>query len=175
MSDVSAPSQELAQEAPQDAVSIGENETMALMLVRVAGRWFTLDARLVQEVAVKGAVTRVPTAPRHVLGIAGLRGGLVPVVSLEQMLAVLGPSTSDTAATLPRLVVVRSGEFEVGLVVDEIRGIINAMPPAHAPETGTPGHPTFLWGEFEWQGNLVRMLDVPRLLAAAAERGQGGD
>jgi purine-binding chemotaxis protein CheW len=175
MSDDSAPAPELAQEAPQEAVSLGENEPMALMLIRVAGRWFTLDARLVQEVAVKGAVTRVPTAPRHVLGIAGLRGSLMPVVSLEQMLAAPGPSSLDTAATLPRLVVVQAGEYEIGLVVDEIRGIIHALPPAPAPETGKPGHPSFLVGEFEWQGNLVCMLDVPRLVAAAAERGQGGD
>ena len=168
----SAPSPKLAQEAPQQA---GEDEATALMLMRVAGRWFTIDAHMVQEVAVKGAVTRVPTAPRHVLGIVGLRGGLVPVVSLEQMLAGIGPSTSDAATTLPRLVVVRAGEYEIGLVVDEIRGIIHASPPAHAPETRKPGHPSFLCGEFEWQGNLVCRLDVPRLVAAAVERGQGGD
>ena len=77
----------------------------ALMLVRVGGGWFALDTRMIQEVAVKGAVTRVPTAARHVLGVTSLRGGLVPVISLEQMVGMAGPARAEPATTLPRLVV----------------------------------------------------------------------
>ena len=147
---------------------------VALMLVRVGGGWFALDARTVQEVAVKGAVTRVPTAARHVLGVAGLRGGVLPVVSLEQMIGIVGPAATELATTLPRLVVVRAGDCELALVVDEIRGIIADPPAATTAQASSPGRPSFLRQEFEWQGKLVCVLDVAQLVAAAAGRSQGG-
>jgi chemotaxis signal transduction protein len=151
------------------------NDTVAFMLVRLGGRRFALDTRTVQEVAVKGAVTRVPTAARHVLGVASLRGSLVPVVSLEHMLGVAGPARSEAVTTLPRLVVVRAGEYEVALVVDEICGIVEERPAAFTTKVGSAGRPRFLCEEFAWRGNLVCVLDVPLLVATAAGRSQGGD
>ena len=148
-------------------------ETVALMLVRVGGRWFAIDARMIEEVAVKGAVTRVPTAARHVLGVAGLRGGVVPVISLQQMIGIAGAATTELATTLPRLVVVRAGDCELALVVDEIRGIIADPPAADATQASGAERPSFLRQEFEWQGKLVGVLDVAQL-AAAAGSSQGG-
>ena len=154
---------------------VDEVNTLAFMLVRVGGRRFALDARLIQEVAVKGAVTRVPTAERHVLGVASLRGNLVPVVSLEQMLGVKGPARSDSATALPRLVVVRADEYEIALVVDEICGIVEERPAEFTAKTSSADRPGFLREEFAWQGNLVCVLDVPLLIATAAGRSPRGD
>jgi chemotaxis signal transduction protein len=149
--------------------------TLAFMLVRVGARRFALDARMIQEVAVKGAVTRVPTAARHVLGVASLRGSLVPVVSLEQMLGVKGLARSDAATALPRLVVVRADEYEIALVVDEICGIVEERPAEFAAKASSADRPRFLREEFAWQGNLVCVLDVPLLIATAAGRSPGDD
>ena len=157
--------------APEQAPVSG----VPLMLVRVGGRWFALPAHMVQRVAVKRAVTRVPTAARHVLGVTSLRGGLVPVVSLEQMIGVVGPAASDSAATLPRLVVVRAGECEIALVVDEIRGIIDELPAVPGVKVGGAGRPGFMREEFDWQGTRVCLLDVALLVAAAAGWSQEGD
>jgi len=170
----SAPSPEMGREPASESCAREVANALALMLVRVGGRWLAIDACRVTEVAAKGAITRVPTAPRHVLGVAGLRGGLVPVVSLERMLGVGGAATPGLAATLPRLVVV-AAEYELGLVVDEISGIIEDVPLTHAADAGAPGRPAFLREEFEWEGQRVRVLDVARLAAVAAGQGRGGD
>jgi purine-binding chemotaxis protein CheW len=162
----------LPESLPDSPGRVGE--VAALLLVRVGGQWFALDARMVQEVAVKGAVTRVPRAARHVLGVAGLRGGVVPVISLQQMIGIAGPAAPELGTTLPRLVVVRAGDCELALVVDEIRGIIADHPAADAAQSSSAGRPSFLRQEFEWQGNLVCMLDVAQLVATAAGRSEGG-
>jgi chemotaxis signal transduction protein len=128
---------------------------------------------MVQQVAVKGAVTRVPTAARHVLGVASLRGSLLPVVSLEHMIGVVGPAASDSTTTLPRLVVVRADDCEIALVVDEVRGLIDGVPAALGVKSA--GRPRFMREEFDWQGTRVCLLDVALLVAAAAGRSQGGD
>jgi purine-binding chemotaxis protein CheW len=147
----------------------------AFMLARVGGRWLAIDARTIEEVVVKGAIARVPTAPRHVLGVTGLRGGLVPVVSLEQMLGSTVSALPEATPTLPRLVVVATAEYEIALVVDEIRGIIGDLPPTHGTNSDTPGWRAFLRDEFEWKGNCVGILDVAGVVAAAAGRVSGGD
>ena len=58
--------QDAANRAPSDLVR--ERRTIPLMLLRLGSRWFAMDVRLIEEVALKGAVTRVPAAPRHILG-----------------------------------------------------------------------------------------------------------
>ena len=70
----------------------------------------------------KGYVTRVPTAPVHVLGVTLIRGRLVPVLALEGLLGSLG--TADVVHTLPRLVVLRHEDTEIALVADETKGVI---------------------------------------------------
>jgi chemotaxis signal transduction protein len=145
------------------------------MLARVGRRWLAIDARMIEEVSVKGAIARVPTAPRHVLGVTGLRGGLVPVVSLEQMLGSLGSALPESTPSLPRLVVVAAADYEVALVVDEIRGLIEAIPTTHETDSDTPGWQAFLRDEFEWEGYRVGILDVAGLVVAAAGRTPGSD
>lgn len=147
---------------------------ITLMLVRVGGGWFAIDARMIQEVAVKGAITRVPTAARHVLGVTGLRGSLVPVISLEQMVGTVGSAPTEAATTRPRLLVVRADDCDIALVVDEIRGIIDDVPALVTARASRAGRPSFLRNEFDWQGKLVSLLDVAELVATAAGRSQGG-
>jgi len=137
-----------------------------LMLVRLGRRWFAMDARAIEEVALKGQVTRVPMAASHILGVTTLRGRLVTVVGLEQMIGGSGMLPLEHSATLPRLVVVRDGEYQMAVVAEEIHGMIE-----HAPTAGlerSADVPAFVREEFEWQGNRVLLFDVPMLLATAA-------
>lgn len=139
-----------------------------LMLLRVGDRWFALDVHAVVEVALKGTITRVPTAPHHILGITSLRGRLVTVVSIEQMLDGGGLPSTDRPAALPRLVVVRQGEYEIGLVAEAIHGIGRHRLAPHSDDTAAAGRPAFVRDEFLWQTQQVALLDVAQLLATAA-------
>ena len=161
-------------EPPKQTAPVSASTAVPFMIVRVGGRWFALAAHWVQEVASKGAVTRVPAAARHVLGVTGLHGGLLPVISLEKMMGTVGPAAPESATTRPRLLVLRAGESEIALVVDEIRGIVDDFPAPVTGATSRVGQPGFLQQEFDWQDKLVCVLDVPQLVAAAAEANPGG-
>ena len=118
---------------------------------------------------MKGAVTRVPTSPSHVLGVTSLRGRLVTVVSLEQMIGGAGPLSQEDSATLPRLVVVRDDACEMAVVAEHIHGLVEHVV---APELGPERSidlPGFVGEEFDWKGNRVYLLDVPLLVASAAQ------
>ena len=140
-----------------------------LMLLRLGTRWFGVDVRAIEEVALKGEVTRVPSAPSHILGVTTLRGRLVTVVGLEQMIGGDGLLSRENSATLPRLVVVRDGEYEMAVVAEGIQGMTEYVPAAEPdPDKPRPSS-EFVREEFDWHGNRVSLLDAPKLIAAAAK------
>lgn len=82
-----------------------------MLTFRVDGQNCALDAALIREVARMPRVCRVPNAPPTLLGLANLRGSVIPVLSMARML--------DREAAAPsRIIVVELGE-KVGLAVDD--------------------------------------------------------
>src|ERR1039458_5474209 len=149
--------------------SAREAASTTIMLLWLGTRWFGVDGRFSEEVALKGEVTRVPTAASHILGVTTLRGRLLTVVGLEQMLGGAGTLSRETTATLPRLVVVRDGDYEMAVVAEGIAGMTDYVP---APDTGSdhpPNRPGSVRDQFDWYGNQVSLLDAPLLIAAAAK------
>jgi chemotaxis signal transduction protein len=138
------------------------------MLLRLGRRWFAMDVRAIEEVALKGQVTRVPMAPSHILGVITLRGRLITVVGLEQMIGGAGMLPSEDSATLPRLLVVSEGGYEMAVVVEEILGMIEHTPAAEGQAAGAADAPDFVREEFDWQGQRVCSLDARSLVAAVA-------
>jgi purine-binding chemotaxis protein CheW len=158
---------DLPADAGTDAAAAGVS--LPLLFLRVGRRWFAVRSETVREVGTKGYVTRVPTAPVHVLGVTLIRGRLVPVLALEGLLGALG--TAEVVHTLPRLVVLRHEDTEIALVADETKGIIERRVSTAADGGRSADRPAYLGGEFEWEGKLVCMIDVPALIAEATPGG----
>jgi len=146
-----------------------ESASITIMLLRLGSRWFGVDVRAIEEVALKGEITRVPTAPSHILGVTTLRGRLVTVVGLEQMVGVTGTLSRESSATMPRLVVVRDGDYEMAVVAEGISGMTDYVPPSGAGPDDSPGRSGFVRDEFDYHGNQVSLLDAPALIATAAK------
>jgi chemotaxis signal transduction protein len=144
----------------------------SFLLIRVANRWLGIESQAIVEVAVKGVITRIPTAPRHVLGVTNLRGGLVPVVSLAQLMGSTSSMSTDNGLISPRLVVVATPEYELALVVHEVGGFVTQV----SKKSDTPNkRPGFLTDEIVCDGHTVDVLDLPALTTAAAGSGAQGD
>jgi purine-binding chemotaxis protein CheW len=141
-------------------------QVVSLLLLRLGRRWFAMDVRAIEEVALRGQVTRVPMAPNHILGVTTLRGRLVTVVGLEQMLGGAGLLPVESSATLPRLVVVRQGGYEMAVVAHGIHGLVERAQP-EVPRRSADD-PDFVCEEFDWEGRRVGLLDASSLVAAAA-------
>ena len=121
----------------------------ALLAFRIADRRFALDAARVAEVVRPPPVTRVPHAPPSLAGVAALRGRVLPVISMAELLGVEG------RGVLGRLIVL-GGSEPIGLAVDEVLGL----------EAGDGG------GLVETQdGAVARVLPLEDMLARAFERG----
>src|SRR5271154_1537930 len=86
---------------------------------RVDDRLYALPAERVSEVIRTPAVARVPQGPKSLLGLANLRGAIMPVASARGL---LGRPERSTAA--PRAIVLDSGA-PVALAVDTIGGLVS--------------------------------------------------
>ncbi len=95
--------------------------------------WFGIPVERVQEVFASSAVTPVPLAPCAVAGLINLRGQIVTVIDPRRRLGF----AERPAAMKSTMVVVRSENANVGLLVDEIGEVVEA--PDNSLEA-TPGN-----------------------------------
>jgi purine-binding chemotaxis protein CheW len=133
-------------------------------------RRYALPAGGVAEVMRVPALTCVPQSPKALLGIANLRGAVLPVVSLR---ALLGMPEGIARATT-RAVVLNVGA-PVALVVDAVDALVTLAPERvetrHSELAAQPGEA--LEGAFQEAADKTpaKILDIKRLLDGAfAER-----
>jgi len=115
----------------------------------------------VEEILTVPALTRVPLVKPWVLGIANVRGNLLPVMDLQAFLG-LGATPRDDAT---RVVAIREGEFFSGLLVSAVSGlqqIDSAERTDELPEVA-PSLREFLAGAFRVEDGLRPVFDFTRL------------
>ncbi len=86
---------------------------------RIGEEQFVASREQVREVLMlPDAITRVPGAKRWLLGIANLRGHLLPLIDLKLLLG----SGRTTLRRATRVISINHREVPAGLVVDEVLG-----------------------------------------------------
>jgi chemotaxis signal transduction protein len=132
-------------------------------LFALSGSRFSVDVRNAREVAVFDELTVMPRAPRQLLGVANLRGTVVPIVDVGPLLGLpeLRPPRSV------RTLVLRDGALLAAVAVDDVLGlepfddVLPASDPA-APRDRGPHRLVAGW--LTWGGETLALLDVPRIL-----------
>jgi purine-binding chemotaxis protein CheW len=119
----------------------------SFLTVQVGDERFALPASDVAEVIRPPAMTRVPLGPPSLLGVANLRGAVMPVVSLHRLLG-----NEVGASSNARVVVINRGT-PVGLMIDRVTSLgeagVGSPEPAADDSRGMP----------------ARMIDLDALLA----------
>jgi purine-binding chemotaxis protein CheW len=92
-----------------------------LLLLRHGAEYFALELTAAVEAMELPALAPLPDAPALLLGMFRERGSAIPVFSASRLLEVEGIGTGGEV-----LVIVRDGDREVGLVVDEVEDVIMA-------------------------------------------------
>jgi chemotaxis signal transduction protein len=96
----------------------------------LAGHRVAVDVADAREVVVFESITPLPLAPPFVLGLANLRGSVMPVVDLAPLLGL--PPREARAQTLG--LVLAHGEWKAAAVVDTVLG----LEPLQARDGGDP-------------------------------------
>lgn len=116
----------------------------------------------VREIRGLTDITRVPNALDFIKGVINLRGSVLPVIDLKKRLGLQDtPYTNDT-----RIVVVRSEDIEVGMIVDAVTEVIT-LEAAHIDASKVVDNETnrFITGiGKEAEGRLIIMLNLEEVI-----------
>lgn len=103
-----------------DAMERAPSANMVILVpFAVAGARFAISARYVREVLPLPAVTPVPRTPSHLVGVIDLRGQLLPVFDLANLLNLPAGLPGES----PRILACGVGKAEFGILADEVTGI----------------------------------------------------
>jgi purine-binding chemotaxis protein CheW len=138
------------------------------LTLRGNGHLYAIASEQVSEVIRLPSLARVPHAPAGLLGLASLRGSVLPVASLRGL---LGHEVEAIVAGAARAVVLDGGA-PMALAVDSIEALVavesGQIETRHAELASRPGER--LKGSFAIGGAggaIVKILDMAALIAAA--------
>jgi purine-binding chemotaxis protein CheW len=139
----------------------GEDRTLDIIAFKLHERDFCLETKSIREIRGWGKSTRVPHAPREVLGVLDLRGAVIPIIDLAVKLGMEPVGSSERSA----IIVTEVGGDVVGLVVDGVsdllsvdRSLVQPIPTAvHADGSG------FANGMITHEIGMICFLDLSRL------------
>ena len=133
-----------------------------LISFRVADQEYCVDIMAVREIRGWSPATPLPQSPDYVRGVLNLRGAILPVMDLSARLGISPVSPTERHV----IVVVRSGERLVGLLVDAVSDIL-------AVDQGAMQDPPDLAGDrlkgfvtkvITLEGRLISEIALERLL-----------
>lgn len=81
---------------------------------------YGLEVEQVQEIIRPLPVTRVPFAPAFIEGVINLRGSIIPVIKLDDLLG--RPLSANNGYT--RVIIAHFDEITVGLKVNSVKGVV---------------------------------------------------
>ena len=131
--------------------------TKQLITFEIADKRLGVDIMAIREIRAWTPPTPIPHAPAFVRGIVNLRGTVLPVVDLSDLLG------WDAIAPSPRhvIIVIQIGEQMHGLVVDSVNDIVTIEPAAlQAPPDLGGGSSRHLSGLIAVDDRMVMVLDL---------------
>jgi len=127
---------------------------------------FAFDVRRVREVALLDRLTAVPAAPPQVVGVANLRGDVLPIVDPERL---LGVATRRAGRRL-RALVVAGGGAHVGILIDDVLGLETFDDVLEIGDASRKRYVACALGRLRRSDGLVTLLDADAVVAALRHR-----
>lgn len=136
--------------------------TVLHILFKVGTAEYVVPSALVAEIESFTTATRVPGAPAHVLGLVQIRGRVLPVVDLRVRFGLEVVERGLSA----RVIVVRDGERQVGLLADEAREVVRLEPGAFRPPPPVVSEQSagFVDAIAVAGNRMVMRIDIPRVV-----------
>ncbi len=155
--------------AADPRVAREDDDSESLLVFQLAGESFALRLAGVAEIIRLPGLAQMPLVPPSLLGLANLRGTVLPVISLRVLLQL-----PDTEANEQTRVIVMRGDAAVGFVVDRVNHLLALA--AHQIEHDDAGagatDPALLDGTIKGSEgqSTIKLLNPSRLVSGQFAR-----
>ncbi len=137
------------------------NKLMTLAVIGLGDEYFGLDLELIREFTDIGNLTPIPCCPNHIVGNMNLRGEIVTLVDIRNVLNL--PSTRISVGS--PAVVVQVDDIVAGLPVDQVLEMASLNFADMAPLSGIlpDFSEQYLQGTALFQEKRLKVLDLPKI------------
>ncbi|MBF0265915.1 MAG: chemotaxis protein CheW [Gammaproteobacteria bacterium] len=132
-----------------------EIELLGLVVVSLGGEHFGILLSEIKEFADKIDISLIPCCPAHVLGNMNLRGDILTVIDISQILGVDINQVSD----LIKVIVYQHYELLLGVAVEKILDVIFIKPSELKPVPAALKMVDYVLGEIVYKENIITLLD----------------
>jgi purine-binding chemotaxis protein CheW len=159
--DVNVARQDTAQNNSDDEEIV---ERIQVCIFELSNRLFALNILDVQEILEDAEITRVPTTPYFLQGVINLRGDIVPVVDIREILHLnVKPKTRDS-----RFMILNIQKVQLGILVDAITEVTRIEKRIAQPESVQVGisDGKFISNVIHYKDSFLVLLHLENLYQA---------
>jgi purine-binding chemotaxis protein CheW len=140
--------------------------TQQVLTFVLGSETYGVDILRVQEIRGFSAVTKIPHAPSHVLGVLNLRGSIVPIVDLRMRFSLDRAEYNAVTVIIVLSVQSSNGRRDFGVVVDGVSDVVdvNKAEVRPAPELGSASATEYILGLVPVAERMVVLLDIDCLI-----------
>ncbi len=121
---------------------------------------YAIPITVVREIINMPDITKIPQSPPYLKGITNLRGSVIPVVNLKQLI-----NLPDTSEEEKKVIVIASGRITFGILVDGITGVVSIENEAiESPEAIPHGQSDQVEGVAKLDNRLILILNARKLI-----------
>lgn len=146
----------------EDAAAAGK--IVQLLGFLLSDEEYGIGIRMVKEIIRLTEITRVPRAPSYIQGIISLRGTVLPIFDLRQLLS-MSDSKPDKKS---RILVVSLEAGLIGIIVDAVTEVLelNEAELESAPTVMTSLEADHIKGLGRYKGRQIIFLDLEKVYQA---------
>ncbi|CDF58038.1 chemotaxis protein CheW [Thermobrachium celere] len=92
---------------------------MQVVIFNIGKEKYALETRIVHGIEKMMNITKVPTAPYYVSGLANLRGNIISVIDLKKYLNIISNNQCEN------IIIVEVKDEKIGLMVDSVQEVVD--------------------------------------------------
>lgn len=150
-----------------------DGRIVQLAAFRVGSEEYVIDIMRIKEIINPIKITPVPSETALIDGVINLRGVIIPIVDIRKCFAI----PEDKRSKQPKyIIVVLEGKI-VGIIVDEVLEVVRVPRSLIKPSPQLFGdrQPGLFVGVCEFQGRLLLLVDLKKVLSPALLRAAGAE
>lgn len=129
---------------------------MQMILFTMNQQYYLISAESVEEVIDTVTITKVPLAPRWIEGLINLRGTVMTVIGLAELIGVERPEKNRN------ILIMKNEEEKKGLLIEEVIEVVDIEPTAiQLPSSDEQDYYT---GVISFPDKVANIIDVNHLI-----------
>lgn len=144
-------------------------DSQMLIVFPVGKEEYAISIDMVKEVVATPQVAPIPQAPKHVLGVANVRGNVLTIMDLATRFNLSKQETDERESEHAFVLVIKDEEYQVGIVVHKVPDTLmiekSAIDKSASMIKSSSGGTDYITGVVRYDKRLIILIDVLTMIA----------